>query len=333
MAKRVNGRAGAIADAGYGRRLKDIRRVHDNQGRAWERRALAACSALAACGSGDGTGEHGAAAPASITQAVAPAGNSFIRGPAPTLASTTDRLLPRELVHASGQAPSTAYSASTIYYPTDAHPAPFAGVAFVPGFFANQIWIANWGPFLASNGIVTMIIDTNTILDLPPTRADALIAAVGTLKAENTRSGSPLEGNLDTTRMAIAGWSMGGGGALIAANAHPELKAVIGMCPWNPLGTYPMDTVPTLMYGGTADGLAGPPSGELFYASIPDTTPKQYYEVLGGLHQVADDPAGQNGEIGREGLSWLKVFLEGDARYKQFLGVKPNDASTFDSNQ
>jgi dienelactone hydrolase len=79
--------------------------------------------------------------------------------------------------------------------------------------------------------------------------------------------------------MATAGWSMGGGGTMLAANSTPSLKASMSMCPWNPGASYSMMTVPSLQFGG-----------------------------------------------GQIGLSWLKVFLECDARYKQFL-KKPGDAS------
>ena len=45
---------------------------------------------------------------------------------------------------------------------------------------------------------------------------------------------------------------------------------------------------------------------------------------------MVDLDEGDSGEIpyaiGQIGLSWLKVFLECDARYKQFL-KKPSDAS------
>jgi len=68
------------------------------------------------------------------------------------------------------------------------------------------------------------------------------------------------------------------------------------------------------------------------YNSIPMTTSKLLYVIQGGSHFVANDPKGEgdSGEIryanGQIGLSLLKVFLECDARYKQFL-KKPSDAS------
>ncbi len=234
-----------------------------------------------------------------------------------------------------------------IVYPVGAT-APFASIAIVPGFVSPESAIADWAPFLASWGIVTMTIGTSNPSTgaadtsvLPPVRADALIDALTTIKGENTRSGSPLAGQLDLSRLAVAGWSMGGGGTLIAANAHPELKAVFAMEPWNPDGTYPKDTVPTLMFAGTSDGLAGPPMPENQYKSIPATTPKLLYEVQGGSHYVSTSPTNSTTDmapdsqsttnVARFGLSWLKVYLECDTRFHQFLTVKPSDSAEFES--
>ena len=157
--------------------------------------------------------------------------------------------------------------------------------------------INQWGTFLASHGFVVMMVDTaangaaNTGVQ-PPARATGLMEAVTTLKGENTRSGSPLVGKLDTARIAIMGHSMGGGGTLLAANTHPELKAAIGLCPWNPGVTYPTDTVPSLFFDGTADVLVSPAAATAEYQSIPTTTPKVYAEFNGGTHFVANTPLG-----------------------------------------
>jgi hypothetical protein len=41
--------------------------------------------------------------------------------------------------------------------------------------------------------------------------------------------------------------------------------------------------------------------------------------VQGSSHNVANSPSNHDGVIGRYGLSWLKVLLEDDDRYRQFL--------------
>lgn len=227
-----------------------------------------------------------------------------------------------------------------IYYPTgDAKP-PFAALAIVPGFTAAESSIANWAPFLASRGIIVMTLGTSNPSTgapdtsvQPPVREAALLDALTTIKGENTRSGSALVGKVDVNRMATSGWSMGGGGTMLAANSTPSLKASMAMCPWNPGASYSMMTVPSIQFGGTADTLAGAPMPDSQYNSIPMTTSKLLYVINGGTHFVANDPKGESGTyaIGRLGLSWMKVFLECDVRYKQFLTVKPSDASEFET--
>jgi dienelactone hydrolase len=275
----------------------------------------------------------------------------YIRGAAPTSTSASVAGPYQTMSYAANASvrSTMAYDVTSahIYYPVGAT-APFTAIAVVPGFTAAESSIADWGPFLASWGIVVMTFGTSNPSTgasdtsvLPPVRSAALLDALTTIKGENTRSGSPLKGELDVNRLGTAGWSMGGGGTLIAANSTPSLKATFAMEPWNTSPTYPMDTVPTLIFAGTADGLAGPPMPQNQYMSIPATTPKILYEVQGGSHYVSTSPTNSGTDmapdttstptIARFGLSWLKVYLECDTRFRQFLLVKPADAAEFDS--
>ena len=255
-------------------------------------------------------------------------GTGFIRGDDPTESSVLGTATGPYTVmsYTDGYRDGPDYADSTIFYPTDADP-PFAAVAIVPGFVSPQSSIMNWGPFLASFGIVTMTIGTNSPTDDPTLREAALLDALETIKSENTRSGGPLENKIATDHLATMGWSMGGGGTLLAANDHPELKATVAMCAWNPGFQYSMDKVPSMMFASQGDPLAGGQS-QGFYTSIPDSTPKLLVEFPGADHFVANDPVGQSGEIGKYGLSWLKVFLEGDERYRQFLLKMPTVMTT-----
>jgi dienelactone hydrolase len=218
--------------------------------------------------------------------------------------------------YTSGFRAPKAYGGGTIYYPTNADP-PFGAVAVVPGFTAYQNSIQDWGPFLASHGIITMTIDTVTTADPPASRADGLLDALDTIKSENERSGSPLMGKVDVSRFGVAGWSMGGGGTLIAASRTPTLKAGVSFAAWGPTGGA-MNKVPVLMFEATADPLAAGMS-DGFYQQTPDSVPKYLFEVSGAGHDVANSPNNSGKIIGLYGLSWFKVFLEGDERYRQFL--------------
>ena len=230
------------------------------------------------------------------------------------------------------------YRGATIYYPPETTH-PLASVVIVPGWGSSERSIQGWGPFFASHGIVTMTIGTNNPpKDFPKDRADALVDAIATLAAENTREESPIFQRRELSRIAVSGWSMGGGGAQLAAGQNPTLKAAIGLCPWHEPGGIFNHAVPLLIIGGENDRRAPfNEHGLTHYCTTPSTTPKLLFEVRGAGHWVANGPKGiyrdtGNGDVGRIALAWLKVFLVGDERYRKFLLTEPESASRFETN-
>jgi dienelactone hydrolase len=290
-----------------------------------------------ASGMGTGAGPGGGAAGASTGGDNSGGAGGGGTGPAPTSDSATGKGTCTVQQYTMGIPTAADYVTPTIYYPTDC-PGPLPGVVIIPGFTEVQAQIAQWGTFLASHGFAVMMIDSaasgaaNTGV-LPPSRASGLEEGVKTLQGENMRSGSALNGKLDVSRMAVMGHSMGGGGTLLAATATPALKAAIGLCPWNPGGKYPMDTVPTLFFDGTGDILVPPADATAEYQSIPTTTHKVYAEFNGGSHFVANTPLGgaaTDKVVARIGLSWLEVYVVGDTRYQQFI-MKDTTMSNYDA--
>jgi dienelactone hydrolase len=251
-------------------------------------------------------------------------------GPAPTMDSASKNGPYQVKTYTSGYRNGPKYADSTIHYPEGA-PGVWPAVTVVPGFVSPQSSIKTWGPFLASHGIITMTIGTNSTSDPPQSRSAALLDALETIRTEDVRMGGPLNGKVDTSRLGVMGWSMGGGGSLIAANSTPALKAAISMCGWNPGARYAQMKVPSLMFAATSDPLAGGQS-QGFYASIPESTPKMIFEVQGGSHNVANSPRGHGGKVGLFGLSWLKIHLVGDDRYKSLITSKPSGLATFKTN-
>jgi dienelactone hydrolase len=242
------------------------------------------------------------------------------------------------------------YPAGTVYYPSDGKP-PFGGIAICPGFRETQAEIDWWGPRLASHGFVVLTIDVkNRMGDLPPARSEQLMAALETLRAENSQRNGALFGQVDPRRLAVMGHSMGGGAALIAAEAYgTELKAAIPFMPWcRAPKAFSKIIVPTLIIAGENDKLAAVTRhARAFYASIPTSTHKMYLEIKGGHHGVANGSADgtftslsrsegcpteeQRQIISRYVISWLKLFVDGDERYRQFIyeELPPGDASLF----
>jgi len=230
---------------------------------------------------------------------------------------------------------SSGYRASTIYYPGDATP-PFIGVAAVPGLNGVQRSVSQWGTFLASHGYAVIVIDTNATSENPSQRSTALMAAISTLQAENTRSGSPLSGRMSDC-MVVMGHSMGGGGAVIAANANGSaLKGAIGLSPYGGGQSSSNIVVPTLLFVATGDPLSTPGTHvKPAYQAIPAGTSKMYLEFPGGSHDIAQYPVGTRTTdliVARYGLSWLKFNVDGDARYRQFLDRLSSGLADYQTN-
>jgi hypothetical protein len=212
-------------------------------------------------------------------------------------------------------------STGTAHYPTDAKP-PFAGIAICPGFLNSGPEMTDWGVFYASWGIVTVVTDTIPT-DVPEIRADKLIGSIKALKAENMKSGSPLNGKM-SGRYGTSGYSMGGGGTTMASVTDPTLKSSVGLAPWEPVGRN--IKVPTLLMCGSIDAVAPCSYVDDSYAGIPNTTPKMKIVISGAEHLASwfGPDQGGNGTSGGYALAFNKVFLEGDERWKTLLLTKPS---------
>lgn len=231
----------------------------------------------------------------------------------------------------------TDHGGGTVYFPADAEP-PLSGVVMCPGFTARQSSIAEWGPFFASHGIVLVTMDTRTTSDQVPQRARGLLEMLADLKAENARSGSPLQGKLSADRFGLAGWSMGGGGTWIASAGHPELKSAITLAGHHATAggarVASGSRVPTLMLAGARDSaiLGGGNQSQDAFRAIPDSTPKIMYEMASEGHFSWGTPRTNGNASGRYVMAFEKVFLEGDTRFRSFLLVEGPGASEFLSN-
>lgn len=227
------------------------------------------------------------------------------------------------------------YSGATIYFPTNASP-PFASVAVVPGFNSLPFTIEQWGPFYASHGIVTIVIGTNSLFNFPEARALALLDALDTIRAENSRVNSPLEGALNLNQLAVSGWSMGGGGAQRAAVLDDRISGVVALCPYL-FNANLNHNSPVLIFSGEIDPTAPPElHADVHYNSTPNETNKLLFEIDNGNHSVANSPNGGNGIIGKIALSWLKLYVEQNNCYCPLLIenllVSPPEASKIEQS-
>lgn len=187
----------------------------------------------------------------------------------------------------------------------------FGGLAISPGLNGTWSGIAWLGPRLASQGFVVFGMETNRLDDSPASRGTQLLAALDYLTGT-----SPVRTRVDAARLAVAGHSMGGGGALDASLRRPALRTAIGNAPYLPSGTLAGDRVPTLIYAMQNDTLVPPSRLTSMYDTIPAPTERAYVEVVGAGHNDIGQPSTT---LARTMIPWLKVFLDNDVRYSQFL--------------
>lgn len=247
--------------------------------------------------------------------------NPFQKGADPTLAS----------IQADGPfAVSTqtvtgaGFGGGTVYSPNAA--GTYAVVAVCPGFVSAQSSMAAIGRQLATHGFVVVTISTNTFFDFPDSRGTQLLAA---LRATTALTTGPVAGKIDTNRQAVSGWSMGGGGTLLAAGNTPALKAAVAFAPWATSNNLKTDRVPVAILGGSADVIAAPGTfSTVFYNALPNTVSK-FLGIINGADHFFPTKASQPASYTY--VAWMKRFADNDTRYSPFLN---GDArfSSFSSN-
>jgi dienelactone hydrolase len=237
------------------------------------------------------------------------------RGPDPTLTSISARrgtFATAELTVPSGN----GFNGGFIYYPTDTSLGTWAGVAFCPGggakFADEEAWMGHW---LASFGFVIIGIETNAVSDLPDSRGNQLLAALDYLTQE-----SEVQDRVDPNRLMVMGHSMGGGGTFHAALARPSLNTMVSLAPWFNFDlTHPDFSslqMPAMIISAKNDTVVTPASVSSMYDDIPTTTQRAWVEL------AEDDHLGftkENYTEMRVLIPWMKIFLDNDSRYVQFL--------------
>jgi dienelactone hydrolase len=237
------------------------------------------------------------------------------RGPDPSLTSISANrgtFATAELTIPAGN----GFGGGFIYYPTDTSHGTWAGVAICPGggakFADEETWMGHW---LASFGFVIIGIETNAVSNLPDSRGVQLLAALDYLTQE-----SEVKERVDPNRLMVMGHSMGGGGTFHAALARPSLKTMVSLAPWfNSELTHPDFSslqMPAMIISAKNDTVVTPASVSSMYDDIPTTTQRAWVEL------AEDDHLGfieENYTEMRVLIPWMKIFLDNDSRYVQFL--------------
>jgi dienelactone hydrolase len=249
----------------------------------------------------------------------AAADNSYQRGPAPTLASVAASRGPFATASVS-VAPGNGFNGGTIYYPTDSSQGTWGAVAIVPGYTAafadEEAWM---GPWLSSFGFVVIGLETNSRTDYDVARGTQLLAALDYLVQQ-----SPVRGLVDPDRLSVIGHSMGGGGVVSASERRPGLKAAVALAPFSPSQNMSTDRVPTMVIGGQNDTVVTPSYLDGLYPTLPASTQSDFVQIAGADHVYYTHP---NSTEMRLLIPWLKMFVDNDGRYAQFLCPSLADSS------
>ena len=255
--------------------------------------------------------------------------SGFERGPNPTLSLVEADRGPFSVRSSRVSGLVSGFGGGTIHYPTNTT-GTMAAVVVIPGYISAESSIEWWGPKLASHGFVVMTIDTNTGFDQPPSRARQINSALDYLVDQNTERNGEVEGMIDTDRLGVIGWSMGGGGTLRVAT-EGRIKAAIPLAPWD-TSSWQFRNVqaPTMIIACESDIVAPVGShASPFYNRLPGDINKAFVELDGGNHYCGNGGAsfGQYDTVlSRLGVSWMKRHLDNDTRYSQFL-CGPNHES------
>ena len=224
------------------------------------------------------------------------------------------------------------YAGGIVYYPESAN-GSLPIIVMVPGFSSFISSIEDWGPYLASYGIVTMFVNVNNIFFDPYARSQALQDGLISIKLENERIGSPLLGNLNVDNVSVGGWSMGGGGAQLASHEDSSIKAVIALSPWLSNGNVTLNNnIPIIFFSGEFDGVASNDfHTNVFYNYTPESTDKLLFEISGGSHSTVCSP--YNNEImGLKALYWIERYINDNNENCNSLIQQPLSASSFTTN-
>jgi len=109
-----------------------------------------------------------------------------------------------------------------------------------------------------------------------------------------------------------------------ATEHQPTLKAGVALAPFSPSQNMSSDHVPTLVLGGQKDPTVTPSYLSGLYKTLPTATPSAFAQIAGADHLFYTHP---NTVQMKLVIPWLKVFVDADTRYGQFLCPKLPDPS------
>ncbi|PTU75194.1 alpha/beta hydrolase family protein, partial [Pseudomonas mangrovi] len=193
----------------------------------------------------------------------------------------------------------------------------------------DMYWLAD---HLSSHGYIVITMTPNNNLGLPPGWATAHKGGIDKLKSENSRFGSAIRNKVDTTKLGIMGFSMGGGGTLLAAgDLGTQIKTAVPLAPWLGVSipSYRNIKAKTLIISGASDTVAFPGTIAGYYNNLPAIT-KGLAEVRGASHLDwfgLTASSTQQTRFKTLTTAWLKTYLTGDTSYQTYFNGSAHNSN------
>lgn len=172
--------------------------------------------------------------------------------------------------------------------PVDVSAAPYPGVSFGHGFLqpvdsytSTLAHLATWGHFVIATTTQGGFLPNHSAF------AEDIRHCLTWLELRNVDPTSPYVGAIDVTALGLAGHSMGGGAAILAAALDPRVRALVPLAPAN---TNPSSItaaasvgVPIRLVVGDQDTIVPTATNAApMYAAAPG--PRQLVSIQGGWH-------------------------------------------------
>ncbi len=226
------------------------------------------------------------------------------------------------------------YQSARVYYPSDAPMTmTLPGTSLSGGFTNTKEDMAWLGQHLASHGFIVLAFTPTNNRSLDPNIwATGHKASLVVLKAENLRTGSPINNRLKADKLGIMGFSMGGAGTIVAVNqlGAEGVQAAVPICAFQP--QLPTAKVPMMLITGTADTIASPINIRNAYTNMSTGASKGIASFNGMTHLdvTQTGPLDQHENIARFATSWYLVHLDAQGAYKTYLDGDENKKITSD---
>ena len=233
----------------------------------------------------------------------------------------------------------SGYTNARLYYPCSGGAVisgTFAATTLSPGYTNSASTIFWLAEHVATHGFAVLVMQPSNIYGYNSDWRDAHVAAYTELLDENSRSGSVVFQKIKADKIQIMGFSKGGGGTLMAAQdlaiQGKPVGAVQALAPyfdvWRDVNRI---TAPTAIHGGSSDVIAptGTHSVRMFNGLASGT--KRLLAIYSGLsHTEWYSGSGSNRYKMKQYITaWMKVHLDGNADYLQYITGSSHQASWF----